>query len=271
MAWKKIAAIIVTALLTFISACSLPFPVVISGENPYPSTATVDIQMQVAGTVAVSTMAVTPTLTFTITPTSPMVSVSVQTNCRSGPGTAYDVLGIFNVGETAEVVGRSASSDNWIIKLPSNPAVTCWLWGQYATVAGNTAGLTVYAPPPPPAASFAVSYHATTTCERVPGYGYRFLFKITNNGSVTWESGRLTATDPMAGITATINRNDFYYYDGCGEPSVYQNIDPGEVIIASTGSFSENPAGHSITATIRVCSQDGPAGLCLEKTITFTP
>jgi len=49
----------------------------------------------------------TPLPTFTWTPQVPLVSVSVETNCRSGAGTAFAILGILRVGDSAEVVGRS--------------------------------------------------------------------------------------------------------------------------------------------------------------------
>jgi hypothetical protein len=98
------------------------------------------------------TLTPSQTLTTTPSPTSeaPRVSVSVDTRCRTGPGTIFDILGVLKVGETAEVVGRSHNSDNWIIKLPSNPAITCWLWAFYATVTGNTSALPVVPWPPTP-------------------------------------------------------------------------------------------------------------------------
>ncbi|MEW6093511.1 MAG: hypothetical protein AB1531_06050 [Chloroflexota bacterium] len=96
----------------------------------------------------------TPSLTPTTTPSptseAPRVSVSVDTRCRTGPGTLFDILGVLKVGETAEVVGRSHNSDNWIIKLPSNPAITCWLWAYYATLTGDTSALPVVPWPPTP-------------------------------------------------------------------------------------------------------------------------
>lgn len=107
----------------------------------------------------------TPQFTYTppFTPTSSIitVSVSVNTNCRTGPGNVYPIVGALAVGQSAQVVGRSASSDNWIIKLPSSPSVTCWLWGQYAIVVGNTADLMVYAPPPTPTAEIPTSITLT--------------------------------------------------------------------------------------------------------------
>jgi len=294
---KKFIAIIGSVFLILISACNLPgVPAVVSGTNQDPPSA---IQTQAAGIVAstaaahtalsnavasslASTVTNTPEFTFTpsLTPTPmfnltlsvPIVSVSVQTNCRSGPGTAYAVLGIFNIGQTAEVVGRSAASDNWIIKLPSNPVVTCWLWGQYAAIVGNTAGLPVIIPPPTPTptASFNVDYSSTGACIFVT---YAIKFQITNTGSLTWESNRVIATDQVTSETMDYSWDNFPNYNdiGCALVSADLNLDAGEVGNTSSQAFSANPAGHSFTATIRVCSLDGLAGICLEKTITFTP
>ena len=92
----------------------------------------------------------TYTMQYTNTPSTVTVTVSVNTNCRTGPGDDYPIVGALVVGQVAEVVGRSASSDNWIVKLPGK-TTTCWLWGYYAAVTGSTAGLPIIAPPPIPA------------------------------------------------------------------------------------------------------------------------
>jgi hypothetical protein len=199
-----------------------------------------------------------------------MVSVSVNTYCRSGPGDPYTILGVFSVGQTGEVVGHSPLNDNWIIKLPPN-GTTCWLWTQYATVKGNTAGLPVVNPPPSPtpAGSFNVAYSSTQTCSS----GFGIKFQITNNGSVSWESNQVKATDNSTSVTETIANDTFpnYKSSDCSLISADQNLDPGESGTTSVFGFSTNPAGHNLTATIRVCSQNGLAGICLEKTISFTP
>ncbi len=91
-----------------------------------------------------------PTSQATPAPAAPVVTVSVQTNCRSGPGTGFEVLGVVEIDETAEVVGRSLYNDNWIIKLPANPAITCWLWAQYATLRGDPENVPVITPPATP-------------------------------------------------------------------------------------------------------------------------
>lgn len=96
------------------------------------------------------TLASTPTPVFTSTASVPQISVSIATNCRTGPGLAYPRVGALLPGETAEVVGRNSTSDYWIIRNPDRTGELCWLWGQYAVVMGNTSALPVYTPPPPP-------------------------------------------------------------------------------------------------------------------------
>ncbi|MBC8335747.1 MAG: hypothetical protein ISR59_04395 [Anaerolineales bacterium] len=91
----------------------------------------------------------TPTVTLTPTPAIPMVSVSLDTNCRTGPGKIYDYLGALLVGEKAEIVGKNTTSNYWIIKNP-DASGNCWLWGFYATVEGNTSNLPEIAVPPTP-------------------------------------------------------------------------------------------------------------------------
>jgi YD repeat-containing protein len=228
----------------------------------------------------------TPTLTLTATfnpTTSPsttatdlakiLVSVSMDTNCRSGPGTVYPSLGVLIVGQTAEVVGRSASSDNWIILLPSNVAITCWLWGYYATVTGDTTGLIVYSPPPTPtpSAGFTLTFLNSITCGGVVGFKYR----LVNIGSVTWESYRVVTYDATTGTTTTFTWDSFMNVINCVDPVIEVNSleagGVGETGNWGMGVLTYNPAGHNITATFTLCSLDGLTGQCLDKIIAFVP
>ena len=91
----------------------------------------------------------TSTPTPTTAPSVPMVSVSAATNCRTGPSTDYNLVSSLDVGLTAEVVGKYSGGNYWFIKTP-NGAGNCWLWGQYATIIGNTDKLPEMFPPPAP-------------------------------------------------------------------------------------------------------------------------
>jgi len=170
--------LLIIALIFTLSGCDL----LLDQQNSLSQEE--ELQTQVAGTIAAmqpseeqgitqevppsqeentliptQTETITPTITMTATNTTTptrekaMVRVSVDTNCRSGPGTIYDYIGALFVGEQAEVVGRSADGQYWIINNPDRDG-ECWLWGQYAEVVGQTAELTVYTPPPTPTPVF---------------------------------------------------------------------------------------------------------------------
>lgn len=158
-------------LIISLSACNLP-----SGD----STPTPDLALTVTAQATLlqpGAFTSTPEFTattgpsatpgFTSTPTVPEVSVSTNTNCRTGPGTQYDLVGGLLVGQTAVVVGKNTSTGYWIINNPGKSG-TCWLWGQYATVSGNTAGLTEYAIPPTPTPTATSTPTATPTQTSTP-------------------------------------------------------------------------------------------------------
>ncbi|MBN2386291.1 MAG: hypothetical protein JXB85_04670 [Anaerolineales bacterium] len=218
----------------------------------------------------------TPSLTSTptLTPTSsvPMVTVSVGTNCRVGPGQAYDQVGALVPGQEAEVVARHPQGTYWYIRNPSNPSAFCWLWGQYATVTGDTSGLPVFTPPPTPtpAPGFTVSYLGVTSC--APQYAFRF--QIQNNGSVTWESIRINITDNTSATAFTHILDSFRSYNGCVLESDQLDLLPGEggvVANVSPGQLNYDPAGHSISAVITLCTANGLGGTCVSQSLNFTP
>jgi hypothetical protein len=109
------------------------------------------------------TISLTPTDTSTPTPSVPLVSVTVNTNCRFGPGAVYDYLGALLVGETAEIVGRDPSGEYWFIRNPDNPTGFCWLWGEYAVPVGNFGSLPILTPPPSPTPTYTSTATATYT------------------------------------------------------------------------------------------------------------
>lgn len=104
----------------------------------------------------------------TSTPSVPQITVSVNTNCRTGPGVVYDLIDSLLVGHTGEIVGKNSGVPNyWVIKR-LNGSGTCWLWGQYATVTGNTSNLPEYPVPPTPTPTKTATPTATSTFTPTP-------------------------------------------------------------------------------------------------------
>lgn len=214
------------------------------------------------------TPSLTPTLTMTFTPSVPMISVSVDTNCRTGPGKVYDLVGALTVGKSAEVVARDPTGNYWYIRNPNNPTAFCWVWGQYATVSGNIAGLPVYTPPPTPTPvpDFTVSFASTENCILM----ISLEFTVKNTGSLTWQSYQATATDTDHAVTKTVTSDIFREYSGCTALAGQDDLTPGESGTATVGGFSALTLGPHFNLTIKLCSQDGLGGTCLAKSISFT-
>jgi len=211
----------------------------------------------------------TPSPTSTATPSITTISVSVDTNCRSGPGKVYDYLGGLFVGETAEVLGKSPGGNYWYIRLPKSPSVFCWVTGEYATFNGDTTLLPVFtpAPTPTPAAAFTFSYRSFGV-----GPGSQcLLFDAKNTGSVIWESFRLEAHNTTQGVGGTITRDEFTNYDQwCASTGGPTSLTAGSTgTVYSIISMPSNPSGNTGTAILTLCSQNGLAGQCLTRTINF--
>ena len=94
---------------------------------------------------ASATPYVPPTITVTSSPAVPLVSVSSETNCRTGPSANYKLIWKADAGTKFVVVGRHSPTDYWIIRLDDGRE--CWLSGQSATVEGNVSSLAEYNPP----------------------------------------------------------------------------------------------------------------------------
>ena len=85
--------------------------------------------------------------TNTPSPAPARLSVSVDTNCRKGPGEPFERVGVLFAGQKAEVLGQSTVGNYWVVRLPNGKV--CWIWGQYATVTGNRPFPPMTPPPTP--------------------------------------------------------------------------------------------------------------------------
>lgn len=216
---KKSVLLLSALLIVILAACNLP-----GGAPPTEGTGIEDLALTITAQAALlqpgssdtqpteeqqppaDQFTATPEFTAapdsTATPSVPQVSVSVNTNCRTGPGTQYDQIDALVVGQTAEVVGKNAVTNYWIIKRV-NGSGNCWLWGEYATVVGNTANLPEYPipPTPTPKATNTPTITPTPTFTPTPSIPAPINNPVVNNkicipivagtyqngGTLTWE------------------------------------------------------------------------------------
>lgn len=169
--FRKLAFIIVIFLVPL--ACNVP-----GGSDPEPTSA-IDtnqvVETSVAQTVAASsggeqgggdaddspdptsagesqdtpTATISATAELTATPSIPVIHVSIDTNCRYGPGTVYDPpVGALLVGESAQVLGKNLEGTFYYIDK------NCYVWTNYVTVeAGNINNVPIFTPVPTPTAT----------------------------------------------------------------------------------------------------------------------
>jgi hypothetical protein len=208
---------------------------------------------------------ITPTSSVTPTQGAPMVSVSVDTNCRFGPGEVYEYQGALLVGEQAGIAGKLADESFWYIENPDAPPPFCWVWGAYAQVQGDTSGVAILTPPPTPTPeytptatlvpiSFEASEYDVTQCVH-----YTFITKVKNTGSVPIESYSISIAHPHEGLTL-VNTQDYFANDPiCGSTNV-DSIPAGGTEFIVLDGFQSFIGVFQVT--LKVCSEEGLGGVC---------
>ncbi len=213
------------------------------------------------------TFTLVPSLTFT--PGAPQISVSVATNCRVGPGKVYDRVGALMVGEVAEVYGRDPTGAYWYVRNPDVSNDFCWLWGEYASLIGNTSALPILTPPPTPTPtpSFDVDFDQMDAC-----IGWWIDFKIKNTGTIAFKSISITLRDTTKqNAVITLASNGFTDNDGCSSSDTKETLSPGETRSVSSPSFTYDLTDHKMRATITLCTALDQAGTCVSQVINFKP
>lgn len=154
-----------------------------------------------------------PVETFVPTPQPgvPTVSVSVDTNCRVGPGVEYETVDYVLVGQSVEVVGIDSTGSYYIIQRPYGG--TCWLWAHYATLDGDPNSLSVMTPPEPPLTD-----------------DYLVFIEFEDNEEFTWEGHWVIGSS--GGQTFADEYNE--QAAGCPECFRYESL---EVDIIQEGTF----------------------------------
>jgi hypothetical protein len=211
----------------------------------------------------------TPLPLFSATPGTLLVSVSVPTNCRSGPGKVYDYVGALLVGETTEVVGWEGQGEYWYVRNPDEAGSFCWIWGKYATLSGSPAGLPVLTPPPTPTPSpnFSIVSVRVDKC-----VGWYVSVKVKNTGTQAFESISIKVYDPAKDKTiGSAVYDSFEAWQGCIGGAPMPTLDSGETGYVQSNDFAYDPSGHNLKITVTLCTADGGGGTCVSRSKTVKP
>lgn len=142
MSFKKFAPINLILLVLFASACSLaPAPAAtqspVDPPDPGPIVSTLPAATETSMAEPLATN--TPDTQVIITAATGSLAI------RRGPGTAYNVIGFLQDGQSAVASARDASNGWLYIPLPGAPSVYGWVSAgtQYSTLQGDIALLEV--------------------------------------------------------------------------------------------------------------------------------
>jgi hypothetical protein len=116
----------------------------------------------------------TPTETAAPTATPDTAQLTIRAdllNARSGPGTAYPVIGRAKLGESFPITGKSQDGKWWEIAMGDRKA---WVAGEWAQVAGPVQSVAAVevAPPPTPKPQAQVAAAAGGAAPRPSGGGF---------------------------------------------------------------------------------------------------
>lgn len=209
-----------------------------------------------------------PSATFapSATPAAPIISVSQETNCRSGPDASFTFLGLLAVGEQAQVVAKSPDGEYWLIVNPDDPAGNCWLWGEYASLTGSTDNLPVQTPvaTPTPQVGFDVWFHGFAAC----GSNDLAIFAVRNGGAVRLWSGwigvyTLASSESLYGPLFERHPFSESATETC-PPGHGNELYPGEVNYVLV-PLKSTPSETDAYAEFKFCSADHGGGDCVTK------
>ncbi len=233
------------------------------------------LQAQTTPSAAATTTLELPTATslasFTPEPTGtstvPMISVTVDTNCRVGPGKDYERVGILLVGETTQIVGRDAFGQYWYVRNPDVGPEHCWMSGEYAIITGNYLALLIQTPPGAQALDFEADYRGQGQCS---GEFWSDI-RLRNLSRGTFKSINLVAKDTDTNTVRSLTGNEFTFVDSCASPRTVETIVENGTVMISTPAFSYNLNAHNMSVTITLCTETNLTGQCVTKIITYVP
>lgn len=99
-----------------------------------------------------------------------MAEANVNSNCRFGPGSVYDVVGTLLEAQSAPIDGRNEDWTWWWIERQDGPG-HCWVWDALVTVSGDTSSVPLIQAPPPPEPEDSVA--PTVFINHSPGGSYK--------------------------------------------------------------------------------------------------
>ena len=115
--------------------------------------------------------------------------------------------------------------------------------------------------------NFEIAYTKLEACSNT----WWVDIRLNNTGGLAFESLSVTVKDATTNRDVSMSSDVFRNMDGCVEKSLNDVLQPGTARVISTPAFAYNLNDHTLRVIDQVCSGEGQNGLCIKKSIKFTP
>ncbi len=218
----------------------------------------------------------TPTAVTAFADGKVLISLAKNTICRTGPATNYPSVASIPAGQQLVAVGKLENSTSYTyIENPTVPGTYCWVFSEGATLQGSRVDLKIVKPLPTPTGetgmNFSVAFSGIQEC---PGDDYSFNLVVTNTDKLTWQSIKIYIVDANTKKTGTYSSDHFEGWSNCHVDWYQNDLAKGEHAFISPydpGHFDYNPAGGTFFVRVKLCSEEGLTGTCMNKEIKVQP
>src|SRR5512140_2115221 len=122
---KRVPVLLASAWVVLaLASCNLPA----AQQSAGPSTgeqaatiaaATVNAALTAAPITPFASPAAPATLAASPTAAKVMLSITADSNCRSGPGGSFKVITSFGIGADLEITAKNTANNYWLVKIPN--------------------------------------------------------------------------------------------------------------------------------------------------------
>ncbi|HCS40939.1 MAG TPA: hypothetical protein DIW44_15330 [Anaerolineaceae bacterium] len=235
-------------------------------------TATVYVEPTATAEIAEAT----PTAITALTDGKVIITLAKNTICRTGPATNYPSVASIPAGQQLNAIGKLENSTSYTyIENPSTPGSFCWVFSEGSTIQGSRTDLKIIKPLPSPTpdtkANFRVTYSGIQQCT---GGDYTFNMVVSNTNEQIWQSISVYIVDANTKKSASYSSDHFEGWSNCHVDWYQNDLTEGEHAFISPfnpGHFDYNPAGGTFFIRVKLCSEEGLTGICMNKEIKVQP
>lgn len=246
-------------------------------QPPLPTLRPTSTQLPLRTAVPTNTIGPTSTQTSTSTPqptaTSPAHALLAgDTNCRTGPSNHYDWVSYIKAGDRVDIVGKAQNKDYWLVDNPYGEG-TCWIWGGYATIEGDTNGIPNKPIPPTktptrtptstaaPRASLYLEQVITCNGNKT------LVIRVYNIGTLDLQSYKIKIYEVPGKIQISSEASNQFSHNNLECNRTINNLSRYKIGYAMAAF--EPGSATNFTADVQVCTGTGSKGGCVNDYFSF--